>query len=88
VVSNNSGVYSVPGLIPGSHSVRAEFKGFQPIVRGNIELQVQQTARIDFTLRPSDVNQTIEVNAAAQMLTTDEATVGRSSRISAWWICR
>jgi hypothetical protein len=76
VVSNNSGVYSVPGLIPGSYSVRAEFKGFQPIVRGNIELQVQQTARIDFTLRPGDVNQTIEVNASAQMLTTDEATVG------------
>jgi hypothetical protein len=76
VVSNNSGLYSVPGLIPGSYSVRAEFKGFQPIVRGNIELQVQQTARIDFTLRPGDVNQTIEVNASAQMLTTDEATVG------------
>src|SRR2546423_11758069 len=76
VVSNSSGLYSVPGLVPGSYAVRAELKGFQPIARGNIELQVQQTARIDFTLKPGDVNQTIEVNASAQMLTTDEATVG------------
>jgi hypothetical protein len=36
--------------MPGNYQVRVEAQGFQPVVRTNVELQVQQTARIDFTL--------------------------------------
>lgn len=33
------------------YTVRDEMPGFQTAVRGNVELQVQQVARIDFELK-------------------------------------
>ena len=47
--TNSAGIYSFPGLIPGTYQVKAAAGGFQTAVTNNIELQVQQTARVDFT---------------------------------------
>jgi hypothetical protein len=74
--TNDAGVYSFPSLVPGTYTVKVEAPGFQPIIRTNIELQVQQTARIDFSLMVGQATQTVEVAAAAQLLTTESATVG------------
>src|SRR5437868_10738307 len=48
--TNDSGIYSFPSLVPGTYQVRVELQGFQPVLRTGIELEVQQTARVDFTL--------------------------------------
>ncbi len=48
--TNTSGIYSFPDLTPGVYSVKAVSPGFDVVVKTNVELQVQQTARIDFTL--------------------------------------
>src|SRR5262249_33131366 len=45
-VSNESGSYTFPSLLPGVYNVKAELSGFQTEVRNSVELQVQQTARI------------------------------------------
>src|SRR5437868_495575 len=74
--SNDAGIYSVPSLIPGTYQVRVALAGFQPMVRNDIELQVQQAARVDFRLSLGQAAQTIEVSAAGQLLTTESATVG------------
>src|SRR5713226_4018071 len=74
--TNEAGIYSFPDLVPGPYQVKVEAPGFQPMVRSNIELQVQQTARIDFTLTVGQATQTIEVSGAVQLLTTENATVG------------
>ncbi len=74
--TNDAGVYSLPSLVPGSYQVRVVLSGFQPIVRTGVELQVQQTARVDFTLNIGQATQAIEVAGAAQLLTTENATVG------------
>ena len=50
--------------------------GFQTAVTNDIELQVQQTARVDFTLNVGQATQTVEVAANAALLATDNATVG------------
>ena len=75
-VTNEAGIYSFPALVPGLYSVKVELPGFQPTVRANIELQVQQTARVDFTLAVGQTTETVEVNEFAQLLTTESATVG------------
>jgi len=74
-VTNETGLYTVPGLVPGPYSVRVEVPGFRTMTR-NIELQVQQTARVDFTLQVGQVSEAIEVSGSAIMLTTENATVG------------
>src|SRR6266853_6349785 len=63
--TNAAGIYSIPALVPGPYQVKVEAAGFQPIVRGNIELQVQQTARVDFALTVGQTSQTIEVSSSA-----------------------
>jgi Carboxypeptidase regulatory-like domain/TonB-dependent Receptor Plug Domain len=75
-VTNDAGLYSFPGLNPGTYSVKVEAPGFQTSVRSNVELQVQQTARVDFALVVGQTSQSVEVSGAAQILTTETATVG------------
>src|SRR5262249_44674175 len=74
--TNSSGVYSFPDLTPGRYQVKVAAPGFETVVKTNIELQVQQTARIDFTLAVGQATQTIEVAANGQLLSTEDATVG------------
>ena len=74
-LTNAAGVYSFPDLTPGPYSVRVTVTGFANAV-SNLELQVQQTARIDFTLTVGSAAQTVEVSAAAELLNTENATVG------------
>ena len=75
-VTNTEGIYSFPALNPGTYQVKVESQGFQPTVRSNVVLQVQQTARVDFALTVGQTTQTVEVSANALLLTTENATVG------------
>src|SRR6202158_6028136 len=74
-LTNTSGIYNFPSLNPGTYSITVDAPGFQPM-RSNIELQVQQMARVDFTLTVGQASQTIEVSATATLLNTEDATVG------------
>lgn len=73
--ANEAGFYAFPGLVPGPSTVRVEKAGFRPLGR-SLELQVQQTARVDFTLQLGQVSESIEVTAQAALLSTEDATVG------------
>jgi len=74
--TNTDGIYSFPSLPPGTYDLSVKMAGFKTELQSNIDLQVQQTVRADFALQPGQVNESIEVNAAAEQLTTDNATVG------------
>ena len=74
--TNGSGVFDFPSLLPGSYSLRAEGKGFQPEVQTGIELQVQQVIRANFTMKLGQENQTVTVSTAAPLLSTEDVTVG------------
>ena len=58
------------------YEVRAEKQGFKVANRTGVELQVQQTARIDFGLEVGNVSETVEVTSEVPLLTTENATVG------------
>lgn len=74
--SNDAGLYTFPSLVPGSYAMKAEAAGFRSMTQSNIELQVQQDARIDFSLEVGQVTESIDVRANAVMLSTEDATVG------------
>jgi len=73
--TNDSGVYNFPDLIPATYQVKVSAPGFQTTT-STVEIQVQQTARVDITLTVGQSSQTIEVSALAATLTTESATVG------------
>jgi hypothetical protein len=74
--TNASGIYSFPDLTPGTYQVKAEAAGFQTAITNALELQVQQTAKIDIVLVVGQSTQTIEVAANGAQLATENATVG------------
>jgi hypothetical protein len=74
--TNDAGLYRFPSLVPGIYTVRVQAEGFRAAVRSNIELQVQQSARIDFALEVGVVTEVVEVSSDAALLTTDNATLG------------
>ena len=76
VATNDAGEYFFPSLPPGMYTVKAEKAGFKSVVRNQIELQVQLAARIDFELQVGQVSESVEVQADAALLVTDNATVG------------
>ncbi|HYM13161.1 MAG TPA: carboxypeptidase-like regulatory domain-containing protein [Bryobacterales bacterium] len=84
VTTNTAGVYDLPALLPGAYNLKAEMKGFTTQVRNDIELQVAQVARIDFTLQVGNVTEVVEVAGGAPVLqteTTDIGTVVENRRI-------
>jgi len=50
VLTNDDGDFSVPLLPPGVYEVSAEKAGFRRSVYSNVNLHVDQTARVDFVL--------------------------------------
>jgi Carboxypeptidase regulatory-like domain/TonB dependent receptor len=73
--TNESGNFEKGQLIPGSYSVDVEATGFQKASFKNILVQVDNAARVDATLQPGNVSQTVEVTAAAPTLQSDRADV-------------
>jgi len=75
--TDDSGNYSAPNLVPGSYNVTAQHAGFQRAVFRSFVVQVGQTARLDISLEIGQVEQTVEINAAAPLLQTEDSSVGQ-----------
>ncbi len=74
--TNERGDYEFPLLLPGVYQVTTETNGFKSEAVRNIQLAVNQTARIDFKLQIGEVTQRVEAQASVQLLQTDTADVG------------
>jgi hypothetical protein len=76
-VSNESGNYSFPDLPPGTYTVTVEQTGFKKASRAGVDVLVNSTVRVDFSMTPGAVSETIDVTAEAPMLQTERADTGR-----------
>jgi hypothetical protein len=74
--SGNDGFYSFPSVPPGIYNLKTEHPGFKTATSNNIEIQVQQTVRLDFSLPIGEASQSVEVSAAASLLQAENATLG------------
>jgi hypothetical protein len=75
-VSNETGLYSVPALPPGAYTLVAELSGFQTTTVRGAALQVQQVAKVNFTLATGTLTESVEVSGVA-LLATQDSTVGQ-----------
>ena len=74
--SNAEGLYTFPSVPPGTYNMKVEHPGFKTVTSNNVEVQVQQSVRLDFTLEVGQVTESVQVEAAADLLQSENATVG------------
>ena len=74
--ANTAGVYVFPNLLPGTYNVKVELQGFQSAVRNSVELQTQQTVRLDFSLAIGTIEETVEIVGSSPMINTEDAAIG------------
>ena len=75
VITNESGNYSVPNVAPGPYAITVEASGFRREVRSGVDVLVNTTSRVDFSLLPGAATETITVTDTAPLLQTDRADV-------------
>lgn len=75
-VSTGSGDYLFPDVPPGVYNIQATHQGFKAAESKNVEVQVQQSLRQDFTLSVGEVTQTVTVEATGTLLQAENATLG------------
>jgi len=75
--SNEVGLYRFPSLQVGRYKLTATMAGFSVAEVPEIKLDVAQTARVDFTLKPGAVTESISVSATSALLDSETATVGQ-----------
>src|SRR5437763_1222330 len=73
-VTNGTGHYEVPLLIPGTYRVSGELSGFQPVKFDKVVVNVGTTVTLDFRMKPG-VAETVTVTAAAPIIETTKSEV-------------
>jgi len=72
-VTTATGNYTVPALPAGRYSLTVTAPGFNQYVQEGIDVQVAMTARVDVVLKIGSTNETVTVEANAQLLRTESA---------------
>ena len=75
--TNDSGLFSMPYLLPGIYQVNAELTGFSRLERKGVEVRVSETADLDLALTVGDVSQVLEVSGATPLLETSNVSLGQ-----------
>ncbi|MCC6345395.1 MAG: carboxypeptidase regulatory-like domain-containing protein, partial [Bryobacterales bacterium] len=70
------GQYEVRYLVPGEYTVEVTATGFRAARAANVVIQLNQQARIDFSMKVGEVTEAVEVTAATPLLQTENATLG------------
>jgi len=76
-VSTTSGDYAFPAVAPGSYLIKAAHTNFKTATSQNIEVQVSQALRQDFTLQVGEVTQTVTVQSSGVLLQVESASLGQ-----------
>ena len=76
LATNAAGEYEAPYIPLGNYRVSAKAKGFKTVERSGINLQVDQKARVDFSLQVGDVAETITVVEAPPLVKADTSEFG------------
>ena len=75
VTSDQTGTYVVPQLPIGNYELTVELAGFRTHVRTGLELHVADRLRVDATIQPGAVSETVTVVGAAPTIQTESSEI-------------
>src|SRR3954452_12625714 len=70
-VTDSSGFFTVPNLVPGRYDVSAELEGFKKAVRSGVQLDAASAQTLEFALATGALTESVTVTADASALQTD-----------------
>jgi hypothetical protein len=77
-VTDGSGEFRLPSLPPGRYSVSTELSGFSTEARPDIVLIIDQTAIINFSLKPAALSETVTVTGESPIVDVTRSDVSTS----------
>ncbi len=75
-LTNESGHYEAPFLLPGTYEVTVGAPGFKTAIRRDIQLRVLERLEPDFTLEVGSLSESVVVTAEAPLLETSTGSLG------------
>jgi hypothetical protein len=75
--TNDTGIYTIPYLRPGTYDVVVEISGFKTVERRRVDVRVGDVLTIDVTLQVGDRAESVEVTAAAPLLESATVSLGQ-----------
>ena len=75
-VSGKIGEYIIGQLPPGDYNVTVDAKGFSKLTQTGLNLQVNQQARLDLTLKIGQQSETVTVSAQQPLLESESSSIG------------
>src|SRR5262245_19893779 len=78
VITNESGTYNIPSLLPGIYKLTAELPGFKSQVFNDVQLGANSAGRYNFTLQVGAVSDSVEGTAERTALIAESSpTIGQ-----------
>lgn len=74
-VTNDQGLFRVPGLNPGRYDIAVELPGFSTVRQTGIELGVSQTVTLSYNLSLGTLSESVEVTAETPLINSANASV-------------
>lgn len=74
--TDSHGEYRTPPLRIGEYAVAVEAAGFKSFTEDRIQLSIGDVRKIDATLLPGEVSETVSVSASGAVLNTSDSTSG------------
>jgi hypothetical protein len=75
-ITDSSGQYTILALPPGTYRLTASMNGFENGVIENIDLNVNDALKYDFSLKVGNVSQTVSVDASSVQVDTATTSLG------------
>jgi hypothetical protein len=75
-MTGDDGTYNVPNLEPGHYQVQALLTGFKTATRTGLNLEVTQSAVLNFALEVGATTERVVVSTEASVVNTQDATLG------------
>ena len=82
-ITNESGIYNFPALIPGIYKITAELPGFRPQTFNEVQLSAGAPIRLNFTLQIGGLTQAVDITVASDtILKESSASIGEVLGVS------
>src|ERR1051326_3319606 len=78
VTANESGIFRIENLDPGTYSVRVEQTGFRAAVANNVTVFVGKEATLNLKLEPGEITATVDVTATAGGIDQANTSTGQN----------